>query len=106
MTRAVHERTAPTDGSASDRVLLALADHFHEHCRCELLDGPQPCDACDVRTTLRAIREELLAWRATGRRLAQRRDEALANALGQVERRRGSCAECAGLVGLSRSLDA
>lgn len=106
MTRPTSERTAPGDGStAGDRILLALADHLHEHCRCELLDAAERCDACDVRATLRVIREELLAWRAAGRRLAQRRDDALENAAGQVQRRSASCPECAGLAGLARSLE-
>ena len=93
--------TAAAD-PAGDRLLLALADHLHEHCTCELLDGER-CDACEVRGGLSSARDDLLAWRAQGRRLAQRRDEMIANARAQVQRRRASCGGCAGLAGLATS---
>ena len=92
-----------TDPTTRDRVLLAIADHLHEHCTCELLDPNERCDACEVRAILHGVREELLAWRAHGRRLVQRRDEALASAGAQLARRRAACDECAGLAGLSTS---
>lgn len=99
------ERVVAGESSVHDRVLLALADHFHEHCTCDRLASGELCDSCEVRGQLREIREEQLAWRAAGRRLTQRRDEALANALAQSSRRSSSCSECGGLSGLVRSAD-
>lgn len=93
------ESAARADG-AEDRMLLAIADHLHDHCTCDRI-GDAVCDACEVRAGLREIRDELLAWRAQGRRLAQRREDALGNARAQVQRRRTHCDECAGLAGLA-----
>ena len=74
---------APDHGD-SERVLLTLADHLHDHCTCQ--PGQPRCAACDLRHQLRAVREELLRWRAEGRRLAQRRDEAIANGADHEQR--------------------
>lgn len=104
MARPSEQPNSAAADTAGDRLVLAIADHLHDHCTCDRMSGGL-CDACEVRQGLRSIRDELLAWRAQGRRLAQRRDEALANARAQVQRRRASCDECAGLAGLATSTD-
>ncbi|MCW2961707.1 MAG: hypothetical protein JWM90_2094 [Thermoleophilia bacterium] len=98
---------ARTPGSSNDpgdaeRLLLAMADHLHEHCECG--GAPPRCPACDLRGQLRGIREALLAWRAEGRRLAARRDEAIANGVEHVLRDGDTCQECAALAALARAV--
>lgn len=93
--------THASDGDA-ERLLLTLADHLHEHCACER--GQPRCAACDLRHQLRVVREELLRWRAEGRRLGQRRDEAIANGADHEQRDGGDCADCAALAALARTV--
>ncbi|MCW2972498.1 MAG: hypothetical protein JWN72_771 [Thermoleophilia bacterium] len=99
MSRAPHSNQPDAD---AERLLLTLADHLHEHCTCA--PGQPRCAACDLRGQLRSVREELLAWRAEGRRLAQRRDEAIANGGDHERRDGGACAECAALATLARTV--
>ena len=99
MPRAPHSSSIDSD---TERLLLTLADHLHDHCSCTA--GQPRCAACDLRGQLRAVREELLAWRAEGRRLAQRRDEAIANGGDHELRDGGACAECAALATLARTV--
>jgi hypothetical protein len=88
----------------AERLLLALADHLHEHCECGGV--PPRCAACDLRRQLRAVREDLLAWRADGRRVAARRDDAIANGAVHVAHTGVDCAECAALATLAQALGA
>ena len=96
----------PTLAADPERLLLALADHFHEHCTCYPgAQGAARCDACDLRLQMRVAREDLLTWRAEGRRLAQRRDEAIGNGLEHARHEHPACDECRALAGLARSLE-
>lgn len=92
----------PSDPGDAERLLLAMADHLHEHCDC--VRGQPACAACDLRGQLRIVREALLAWRADGRRLAVRRDEAVSNGADLLRRDGGGCDECSALDALTRTL--
>lgn len=88
-----------------ERLLLAIADHLHEHCECRPgATGGARCSACDLRAQLRDVREQVLAWRAEGRRIAERRDDALANGASHLARASSHCEECRALAGLSAAL--
>lgn len=88
-----------------ERLLLAIGDHLHEHCECRPgATGGARCSACDLRAQLRDVREQLLAWRAEGRRITARRDDAVANGASHLGRNAGHCAECEALAGLSGAL--
>ena len=90
-----------------ERMLLAVADHLHEHCECRPgATGGARCASCDLRAQLRDVREQLLAWRAEGRRIAGRRDDAIANGASHMARMADHCSECAALSGLSAVLRA
>lgn len=89
----------------AERLLLALADHLHEHCECPRpRSGGAICGACDLRGQLQRVRDELLAWRAEGRRLALVRDDALANGAEHVRRLVERCEECAALGALATTV--
>lgn len=91
----------------AERLLLAIADHLHEHCECRPgATGGARCASCDLRAQLRDVREQLLAWRAEGRRIAGRRDDAVGNGATHMERMADHCPECAGLSGLAGVLRA
>jgi hypothetical protein len=88
-----------------ERLLLAIADHLHEHCECRPgATGGARCSACDLRAQLRDVREQLLAWRAEGRRIAARRDDAVGNGATHLARNAEFCAECSALSGLASAL--
>jgi hypothetical protein len=96
----------PSPALDPERLLLALADHFHEHCTCYPgAQGAARCDACDLRLQLRAAREDLLTWRAEGRRLAIRRDEAIGNGTEHARHQHPSCDECRALAGLAETIE-
>lgn len=93
--------------SDPERLLLAIADHLHEHCECRPgATGGARCTACDLRAQLRDVREQVLAWRAEGRRMMARRDDALANGATHLGRNAGDCDECVALAGLAGALRA
>lgn len=95
------------DAADPERLLLAIADHLHEHCECRPgATGGARCTACDLRAQLRDVREQVLAWRAEGRRIMQRRDDALGNGSTHLARRAPECPECAALAGLAGALRA
>ncbi|MCW2925473.1 MAG: hypothetical protein JWM98_2877 [Thermoleophilia bacterium] len=97
-----HAATGPPD---PERLILAIADHLHEHCECRPgATGGARCTACDLRAQLRDVREQLLAWRAEGRRIAGRRDDAVGNGATHLERLADLCVECAALSGLANAL--
>jgi hypothetical protein len=90
-----------------ERLLLAIADHLHEHCECRPgATGGARCSACDLRAQLRDVREQVLAWRAEGRRIGERRDDALASGATRLARDADHCAECSALSGLAGALRA
>jgi hypothetical protein len=98
---------AGADGDTQgDRLLLAMADHLHDHCECSAAEGGEPCAACDLRGQLRDVRERLLAWRAAGRRLATQRIDATDNVRERAARAAGRCETCASLDALARTLGA
>lgn len=93
------------DAGDPERLILAIGDHLHEHCECRPgATGGARCRACDLRAQLRDVREQLLAWRAEGRRIAQRRDEAVANGASYLQRLVDGCDECAALASLTGAL--
>ena len=93
--------------SDPERLLLAIGDHLHEHCECRPgATGGARCAACDLRAQLRGVREQLLAWRAEGRRIAERRDDAVANGATHLARNAGRCSECDALSGIACALRA
>src|SRR4051812_47113596 len=97
-------RTRDTTSEPPDpeRMLLAIADHLHEHCECRPgATGGARCQACDLRAQLRDVREQLLAWSAEGRRIAGRRDDAVANGATHLARHAEDCSDCAALAGLA-----
>jgi len=95
------ERTDP------ERLLLAIGDHLHEHCECRPgATGGARCTACDLRAQLRDVREQLLAWRAEGRRIEGRRDDAVGNGATHLARLAGECDACTALSGLASALHA
>ncbi len=97
----------PDVSSDPERLLLAIGDHLHEHCECRPgATGGARCAACDLRAQLRDVREQLLAWRAEGRRIAERRDDAVANGATHLTRNAGSCTECDALAGIAGALRA
>lgn len=86
-------------------MLLALADHLHEHCECRPgATGGARCPACDLRAQLRDVREQLLTWGAEGRRIARRRDDAIGNGATHLAQLRDYCDECAALASLAGAL--
>lgn len=88
-----------------ERLLLAIGDHLHEHCECRPgATGGARCAACDLRAQLRDVRERMLAWRAEGRRIADRRDDAVANGATNLARLADRCSECAALAGIAGAL--
>ena len=90
-----------------ERLLLAIADHLHEHCECRPgATGGARCGSCDLRAQLRDVREQVLAWRAEGRRIEERRDDALANGVTHLARNAERCRECDALSGLASALRA
>lgn len=90
-----------------ERLLLTIADHLREHCECRPgATGGARCAACDLRAQLRDVREQLLAWRAEGRRIGGRRDDALDNGASHLARAATHCDECAALAGMSGALRA
>jgi hypothetical protein len=90
-----------------ERLLLTIADHLHEHCECRPgATGGARCAACDLRAQLRDVREQLLAWRAEGRRIAARRDDAVANGATHLARNADLCTECSALSRLANALRA
>ncbi|MCW2928785.1 MAG: hypothetical protein JWM86_2753 [Thermoleophilia bacterium] len=96
---------ARDDPPDPERMLLAVADHLHEHCECRPgASGGARCPACDLRAQLRDVREQLLAWRAEGRRIAGRRDDALGNGATHLARHADFCVECEALSGLAGAL--
>jgi hypothetical protein len=101
---------ARPEGSGSadpERLILAIGDHLHEHCECRPgATGGARCAACDLRAQLRDVREQLLAWRAEGRRIAVRRDDAVANGASHLARNADHCEECAALARLASALRA
>ena len=98
---------ARSDDTDPERLLLAIADHLHEHCECRPgATGGARCRACDLRAQLRDVREQVLAWRAEGRRIGERRDEALASGATHMARAADHCDECAALSGLAGALRA
>lgn len=83
-------------------LLLTIADHLHEHCSCPPgATGDARCAACDLRLQLRDVREQLLAWRAQGRRIAQRRDDAVDNGATHLARNAAHCADCSALSAMA-----
>jgi hypothetical protein len=99
--------TARIDDPDPERLLLAIADHLHEHCECRPgATGGARCSACDLRAQLRDVRELVLAWRAEGRRIAERRDDALANGASHLARASAHCDDCRALAGLTTALRA
>lgn len=96
-----------TDEPDPERLLLAIADHLHEHCECRpSATGGARCPACDLRAQLRDAREQVLAWRAEGRRIGERRDDALANGASHLDRSSSQCDECQALARLTTALRA
>ena len=88
-----------------ERLLLALGDHLHEHCECRPgATGGARCAACDLRAQLRDVREQILAWRAEGRRIGMRRDDAVGNGATHLARRAEDCSACAALAALATML--
>ena len=86
-----------------ERLLLAIADHLHEHCECRPgATGGARCAACDLRAQLRDVREQVLAWRAEWRRIELRRDDAIANGATHLARSGERCDDC---MALSRVAD-
>lgn len=82
-----------------ERLLLAIADHLHEHCECRPgATGGARCSACDLRAQQRDVREQVLAWHAEWRRIRQRRDDAVANGETHLLRHADHCSECAALA--------
>ena len=97
--------TSRADEPDPERLLLVIADHLHEHCECRPgATGGARCSACDLRAQLRDVREQLLAWRAEGRRISERRDDALANGASHLGRSSTTCDECRALSGLAGAL--
>jgi len=93
---------APTAGHDTERLLLAIGDHLHEHCECRPgASGGARCGACDLRAQLRDVREQLLAWRAEGRRIGERRDDAVDNGATHLARNADRCDECRALSDLA-----
>lgn len=91
--------------STVDNLLLAITDHLHNHCTCKSrYELSEKCDACEVRETLRDIRDEVLALNAEQRRLATKRSDALSNALSLTTRTSKTCDECSALVALNNTL--
>ncbi len=90
-----------------ERLLLVIADHLHEHCECRPgATGGARCSSCDLRAQLRDVREQLLAWRAAGRRIETRRDDAVGNGATHLARMADHCGDCAALSGLAEALRA
>src|SRR3712207_3265720 len=99
--------TRSDDTTDPERLLLVIADHLHEHCECRPgATGGARCAACDLRAQLRDVREQVLAWRAAGRRIGERRDDALANGASHLARSSPLCDECSALSGLVGALRA
>lgn len=93
---------AAAAGHDPERLLLAIGDHLHEHCECRPgATGGARCAACDLRAQLRDVREQLLAWRAEGRRIGERRDDGIANGATHLARNAAHCDECSALSGLA-----
>ncbi len=98
---------SPSPAADPERLLLAIGDHLHEHCECRPgATGGARCAACDLRAQLRDVREQLLAWRAEGRRIAERRDDAVANGATHLTRNADRCADCEALSGIAGALRA
>jgi hypothetical protein len=90
-----------------ERLLLTIADHLHEHCACRPgATGDERCAACDLRTQLRDVREQVLAWRAEGQRVQARRGDAIANGATHLARSADRCPECAALSQAAGALHA
>jgi hypothetical protein len=95
------------DAPDPERLLLTIGDHLHEHCECRPgATGGARCGACDLRAQLRDVREQLLSWRAEGRRIGERRDDAVANGRSHLGRNADRCDECAALAGIAGALHA
>jgi hypothetical protein len=101
---AIAPKTATPD---PERLLLTIADHLHEHCECRPgATGGARCAACDLRAQLRDVREQLLAWRAEGRRIGERRDDAVANGETHLARNAERCTECAAMSSMAGAVRA
>ena len=106
-THDQHATRPPPPGHDPERLLLSIADHLHEHCECRPgATGGARCGSCDLRAQLRDVREQLLSWRAEGRRIGERRDDAIDNGATHLGRNAAHCDECDALSGLAGLLRA